>query len=546
MKKFKQILGTAALLVLFIGCQEDDLTFGDVKTPTNLSMEVTIANDFSGNVTVVPQADNAITYQVFFLEGLDPVIITDGGQANFRYTQSGQYSQEIKVVAYGTGGASSSLSQLIDLDVILEIEPVALMNIAGEANAGKRWVWDATNAGHFGVGAPSENFPNFFSAAPNSLDPCLYDDVLTFMHDGNGTYNFALETSGATFMNWAEVKRFFPDATPQQFADECRDINDQISVNTDFVIITAIDGSQVLTVTNSTMSYWSGATTYDILELTDNKLVIRGIQDPFDPPGDQLAWYHTFVPEGAPTPACSSSTGATGSGNNDVLVWSEEFDTDGAPCADDWGYDLGTGNNGWGNGESQYYTDRSDNVIIENGVLKITAKAESFAGSDYTSARIKSHQKFDFTYGRVVARAKLPEGGGTWPAIWLLGSNFQTTPWPGCGELDIMEHVGNDQDRIYSSMHFPGNSGGNPISNSMIVPGVSDEFHDYEVIWTPTLIQFFVDGTLLLNYPNDNTLPFDHDFFLIVNVAMGGSFGGSIDPAFNESSLEVDYIRVYQ
>ncbi len=547
MKNIYRILGIVSVLMVFFGCQEDDATFGDVLVPSGLTADVVVANDQSGNVTVTPSATDANLYHIYFIPGNDPVVISDGEQANFRYTQSGEYSQNIVVTAFGTGGASSSLALTIDLDVRLEIDEVTLNNIAGGPNEGKRWVWDSTNAGHFGVGDPAETFPNFFSAGANELDACLYDDVLTFSHDGNGNYNFQLETTNATFINWAEVKRFFPDATPQEFVDECRDLGTLIETDTDFVIIDDFEtGNSTLTVTNSVMSYWSGATQYEIVELTANKLTIRGLQDPFDPPGNQLAWYHTFVPEGGTAPSCSNDTGATGSGNNDVLVWADEFDIDGAPCSAAWSYDIGTGDNGWGNNESQYYTDNASNVIVENGSLKITARAESFSGSDYTSSRLLSYQKFDFTYGRVEARAKLPTGGGTWPAIWLLGSDFTTNTWPGCGEIDIMEHVGNQQDRIFSTLHYPGNSGGNGVTESLIVPNVSDEFHIYSVEWTPTEIQFAVDGNVYHTFSNNASLPFESDFFLIVNVAMGGNFGGAIDPNFDESTLEIDYIRVYQ
>ncbi len=548
MKVLYKIFALLALALLVVNCQEDDTEFGDVVAPTNLTVVVDVATDQSGNVTVTPTADNAITFHVYFEQDEDPVVIS-GGSAAYRYTRSGEYSQEIVVVAFGRGGVSSSFATTIELDVKLVIIEELLIPLAGNANEGKRWVWDASNAGHFGVGDPAESFPNFFSAGPNSLDPCLYDDVLVFSHDGNDNYSFTLEDTDATFINWAEVKRFFPDATPQQFVDECRDLEGILDLETNFVVVTDQDTNvSTLTLSNSTMSYWSGAISYEIVELTENKLTVRGIQDPFDPPGAQLAWYHTFVPEGGgPPPTCTGgSTGNTGSGNNDVLVWADEFNDDGAPCDENWSYNIGTGDNGWGNGESQYYTDRADNVVVEDGVLKITAKAESFQGSDYTSARIISYQKFDFTYGKVEARAKLPTGGGTWPAIWLLGSSFETEPWPACGEIDIMEHVGNQQDIIFSSLHYPGNSGGNAVTESINVPGVSDGFFVYTVEWTPSQIIFSVDDTVYHTFNHNVTFPFQNDFFLILNVAMGGTFGGNIDPSFTESTMEIDYIRVYQ
>lgn len=539
-----RILPLLILLLSVVSCQEDDNQFGDVVAPTNLQINVVVADDQSGNVTVTPSAESAINFHVIFLEGEDPVVVSNGQDANFRYTQSGQYTQVITVIAYGTGGASSSRTISIELDVRLIIDPVLLSQIAGSGS--KRWVWDSSNAGHFGVGDPAVDFPNFFSAAPNQLDPCLYDDVLVFSHDGNDNYTFELETDNATFINWAEVKRFFPDAAPQQFVDECRFIDDQIETNTTFVIIEE-GGTLSLTVTNSTMSYWSGSFEYEITELSEDKLIVRGLQDPFDPPGQQLAWYHTFVPEDGTAPTCPSGhTGASGSGNNDVLVWADEFDIDGLPCSANWTYDLGTGDNGWGNGELQYYTDRPENAVVESGLLKITAIAEPFQGSDYTSARIRSENLYEFTYGRVEIRAKLADGGGTWPALWMLGANFDSVGWPTCGEIDIMEYRGNQPNVIHATVHYPGNSGADGVTDTTFIQDVAADFHIYELEWDENNIIFSVDGEVYHTVPNDASLPFNLDFFLIMNVAMGGTFGGDVDPGFTQATMEVDYVRVYQ
>lgn len=546
MNQIKQYILLLTVFLYAIGCQDDDSKFGPVAAPTNLMVDVQVANDQSGNVTITPTAENAINFLVYFVEDADPVIVSSSGQsATYRYTQSGNYTQIITVVANGPGGVSSTAAVAVELEVRLVIDQATLALIAGDGQ--KRWVWDASNAGHFGVGDPAENFPNFFSATPNSLNDCLYDDVLVFSHDGNDNYTYELQTSGNSFVNWAEIKRFFPDATPQEFVDECRDLGDQISTTTDFVIIEdAATGVQTLEVSNSMLSYWSGAMTYQIVELTASKLTVRGLQDPFDPPGNQLAWYHTFVPEGGPPPCPSGATGNTGSGNKDVLIWADEFSDSGAPCSSNWSYDIGTGENGWGNGESQYYTDRNSNVKVEDGVLKITARAENFNGSNYTSARLLTKDKFEFQYGKVEVRAKLPEGGGTWPAVWSLGADIDSNPWPGAGEMDIMEHVGNQQDRIFSTVHYPGASGGDAIGDSAVIPGVSDNFNIYTIEWDEDQIVFAVNDVVHFTFVNSDAVPFNKNFFLLVNVAMGGNFGGVIDPSFQESTLEIDYIRVYQ
>lgn len=230
------------------------------------------------------------------------------------------------------------------------------------------------------------------------------------------------------------------------------------------------------------------------------------------------------------------------------LVWAEEFNEDGAPDSSKWGYDIGA--SGWGNNEPQFYTSRSENVIVENGFLKITAKKENFEGAPYTSARINTQGKFSFKYGRVEVRAKLPEGGGTWPAIWMLGSNFQTVGWPASGEIDIMEHKGNEPGKVHSAIHTPSSYGATNNTGSAMVANVSSEFHIYAVQWTSQKLEFSVDGNVHYTYnpanKNSSTWPFNNPQFLILNVAMGGNFGGTIDPDFTKGTMEIDYVRVYQ
>ncbi len=226
------------------------------------------------------------------------------------------------------------------------------------------------------------------------------------------------------------------------------------------------------------------------------------------------------------------------------LLWSDEFDVAGAPDPAKWGYDLGAG--GWGNNELQHYTNRPENVIVSNGTLKIMAKAETYSGSAYTSARLLSKDKFSFRYGKVEARAKLPEGVGTWPAIWMLGNNISTAGWPACGEIDIMEHLGRQLNKIYGTLHHPGHSGGNADGGSITIANATTEFHKYAVEWSASAIKISVDDVVFYTFNNAANLPFNQNFFLILNMALGGNFGGTIDPAFNNATLEIDYIRVYQ
>ncbi len=228
------------------------------------------------------------------------------------------------------------------------------------------------------------------------------------------------------------------------------------------------------------------------------------------------------------------------------LVWSDEFNTDGAPDASKWSYDIGTGSNGWGNNELQYYTNRTENVIVSNGTLKITAKKENFSGSEYTSTRLLSKDKVSFKYGKVEVRAKFPVGAGTWPAIWMLGNNINTVPWPACGEIDIVEHIGRQLNKIYGTLHYPGRSGGNANGTTINIPNATTDFNKYTLEWSASEIKISANDVVFFTFSNNNTVPFNQNFFFILNVAMGGSFGGSVDPAFVSSTMEIDYIRVYQ
>lgn len=236
-----------------------------------------------------------------------------------------------------------------------------------------------------------------------------------------------------------------------------------------------------------------------------------------------------------------------------TLIWSDEFNTDGNPKSENWAYDIGTGCPdlcGWGNGEAQYYTNRLDNASVQNGVLTIKAKKENYEGASYTSARLKTQGKFSFTYGRVEVRAKLPEGGGTWPAIWMLGSNITSVGWPSCGEIDIMEHKGNEPGVVSSAIHTPSSYGNTQNVSSITVQNVATEFHVYAIEWTEDKIDFYIDDQLHYTYnpttKNNDTWPFNKDQFIILNIAMGGTLGGEIDPNFSEATMEIDYIRVYQ
>lgn len=229
------------------------------------------------------------------------------------------------------------------------------------------------------------------------------------------------------------------------------------------------------------------------------------------------------------------------------LVWSDEFDEPGTPNPAKWNYDLGTGDNGWGNNELQYYTNRLDNAYISNGTLKIVAKKEDYSGKQHTSARLKTQGKFDFKYGKVEVRAKLPVGvPGIWPAIWMLGSNITPIGWPACGEIDIMEYLTRDPEYIYATFHYPGRFGETADGNKIKYTNATAGFHLFSVEWTPEQLKIYVDEQLIHSIKNSVALPFNNNFFIILNMALGGNFGGALDPVFTNAVFEIDYVRVYQ
>ncbi|RYF85677.1 MAG: glycoside hydrolase family 16 protein, partial [Chitinophagaceae bacterium] len=226
------------------------------------------------------------------------------------------------------------------------------------------------------------------------------------------------------------------------------------------------------------------------------------------------------------------------------LVWSDEFDVSGAPDPSKWGYDLGAG--GWGNQEVQHYTNRIDNAVVSNGTLKIHAIRENlYAPAPFTSARLLTKDKFAFKYGKVEVSAKVPAGVGTWAAAWMLGANINTVGWPACGEIDIMEHLGREINKVYGTLHYPGRSGGNADGSTKMITNATTQFHKYSLDWSATAIKIYVDDQLIHSVNNSTAIPFNHDFFIILNLAMGGNFGGPVDPSVNGATLEVDYVRVY-
>ena len=240
-----------------------------------------------------------------------------------------------------------------------------------------------------------------------------------------------------------------------------------------------------------------------------------------------------------------------------TLVWHDEFD---GPTLDTTKWSLLTGGNGWGNNESEYYTVRRENAYVEKGVLVIKAIRERYSGPDhvekpYTSARMQTLGKFEQAYGKFEARIQVPAGNGIWPAFWMLGADIKTARWPGCGEIDIMENIGREPNIVHGTLHGPGYSGDKGITGQYALPEgqrLSGDFHVYNVEWEPDVIRWYIDSHLYhtvsrADLPPNTRWVFDHPFFLLLNVAVGGNWPGPPDEStvFPQTML-VDYVRVYQ
>ncbi len=273
--------------------------------------------------------------------------------------------------------------------------------------------------------------------------------------------------------------------------------------------------------------------------------------------------------------SCSTSETQTVA-NFTELVMHDEFDIDGAPDNTIWGYDIGRGNDGWGNNELQYYTSRTENVKVENGYLLITAKKESYEGASYTSSRLLTKGLFTQKYGRFEARIRLPYGQGIWPAFWLLGADSEEVGWPNCGEIDIMEFRGQNPTTVLGTVHGLGYSGETSISKSysLLNDRFDTDFHIFGIEWGPEYINYYIDDVLYNQItPEDlptsappidlcnglseercaelkagwNKWAFDKPFYIIINLAVGGNFVGApnSETVFPQTML-VDYVRVYK
>jgi len=694
MKKLKYIM--VSVFAVMMSCDGDDIDIPESVTPSNLT--VSAQNMGEGVFDFTASATNANYYHYDFGDGTSA--LETSGATSKTYEEIGDNTYTVTITAGSTEG--KKISETLEVSVSLAFTDTETVTFLTN-DSSKTWFLAASQQGHLGLGPAREGidgdwwYPKWYSAAAfekcgTEDSDCLCDDELTFLVNANGGLVYSLDNKGQTYFNVGH-KAVVGGGEDIDFCYDF-DTSGEKAVQLSEVVGNVPEGEttgiQMTFSDGGFMGYYVGSSVYEILSISEDFLYVRT----YDTENADLAWYHKFT-----------SDVAVDGGDESLetiytnLVWSDEFDVDGAPNAANWGYDLGAG--GWGNGEAQTYKDAAENVKVEDGVLKITAiagegeaavhyfdemtlvdvsgatqtledfegtppvftgfggvgtavianpdptgentsanvaestkalGAETWAGSFFdlsapvdlvaypsislktwspavganiilklenqanadenvevsvnstvanawetltfdftgvpvgtydrvvlffdfgvspsggiTSGRIKSENLFEFTYGRVEIRAKLPSAGGTWPALWALGANFDEVGWPTAGEIDIMEHVGNNNNTISSALHYPGNSAGNAVVGSTPVENATSEFHNYTVEWTPDSIKFVVDDQLVHNsFVNNATTPFNADFFLIMNVAMGGTLGGTIDAAFTEDTMEVDYVRVYQ
>ncbi|WP_037318348.1 family 16 glycosylhydrolase [Salegentibacter sp. Hel_I_6] len=542
-------LSVLALLFFSIACTDDDYELGTITTPSNLTVTTEVVGqtedmpngDGSGAVNFNASADNAMSYKFIYGDGFEEVSST--GETTHSFNENGVNDYTVTIIASGTGGNSSSMSTMVTVFSDFN-DPETKELLTGGSS--KTWFVAASQPAHLGVGPSSgEGFtsPIFYSAAPfekagAEVSSCFYTDEMTFSLNANDNIVYNYNNNGLTFVNVAFTGDFGGDGSEDQCLDydNTGDFSASLSPSTSGLPEEATTGTVINIAGGGTMSYYVGSSSYEILDITATTMDVRVIPD--NDPG--LAWYLKFT-----TSQGEEEEPEEFESQFNTEIWSDEFDGD-VLDTNNWNYEIGNGVNGWGNNEAQYYTDSEDNVRVEDGNLVITAKREAESGFNFTSARITTKDKFEFTYGRVEIRAKLPAGGGTWAAFWMLGAEWPEEDWPGVGEMDIMEFVGNDPGKTISALHFPGNSGGNAIVGDTQVADATSEFHIYEVEWTSEKITFLVDGMPHLEFDNDDSTPYQDDFYLLFNIAMGGTLGGNIADDFQESSMEIDYVKVYQ
>ncbi|WP_117883782.1 glycoside hydrolase family 16 protein [Aureibaculum luteum] len=531
MKTFKYFITGLLGLLLVTSCQDDTADVGDITAPSNVVITTEVVGidannpngDGSGTVNFKVNADNALAYH-FVYNG--ETTLAPQGEMTYDFAITGLQTYTVTVIAYGTGGNSTSKTVQLEVLALYEAPADLLDMLVG--NTSKTWRIKSESA-HFGLGPVGGGvFAEWFSAgAETKAGTGMYDDRYVFNADGTFTHI----TNGTVFGRENLINEI--GGPGDGTADGADILNYSYGDYTEGWSLNAPGGIETLSLTGlGFMGYYTGGNhKYEIFARSASEMTLRTT----DGNGEFDWWFVLTSDDG------SEPTAFVSEFNN--LSWSDEFDTDGSPDSAKWGYDIGAG--GWGNNEVQTYTNESANAIVEGGFLKINAIKD---GVMYTSARLKSQGLYDFTYGRVDVRAKLPASAGTWPAIWMLGANFETIGWPASGEIDIMEQTGGDKNSILGTFHWldSGTNTNASYGETATENTSTTDFHIYSLEWTTDKVIVLIDNVPYTTLANNADLPFNADFFLILNIAMGGTLGGDIDAAFTQDTMEIDYVRVYQ
>ena len=534
----KQGLYNLFLFVIIIfscsGESTDDATDPsnpDKIIPSNLTLSVEIIGldsnnpngDGSGVVRFTATADNAVNFSFRF--GTGDSEESSSGVVEYTYTNTGTNTYNINLLAYSSTNHFVSTSQTIEVYVTppLDADLVALLSGGSQ----KSWKVNAAYDAHFSNGDKQFKYPTWWEASSLSKSNAgFYDDKFIFKSDGT----YIHETNGDVYgkANYL-IQTFGNTGQPINSSSEIEKYS-LSNYQTTFSVEKENDENKLSFQDKGFIGFFVGQHKFTIECYDNNNLFVRAVDD------QNRAWYIWLTDQVVSTvPSKDIFTN---------LIWQEEFNYNGKIDSNKWVYEI---RDQWYNEELQATTNRLDNVVVQDGRLRIIAKRENYNGKSFTSGRIKSNGKFDFTYGRVDIRAKLPGEKGTWPALWLLGSNYDDIDWPKCGEIDIMEHAGNRLNKIQGTVHHPDVSPGSGRGGETYdYNNVSTDFHIYSVVWNEKAITFLVDDKPFYILGNSCALPFNWDFFLILNIAMGGTFGGSVPDSFVSDIMEVDYVRVYQ
>ena len=498
--------------------------------PSNLTLTIDIVGsdnnqpngDGKGVVNFTANATDAVSYSFRFGTGES---FTSSGTAQYSYKDVGTKTYDIKVLAYSSTNNYISVDKKITVYVKPASEQSLLELLAGSSS--KTWKINAAQDAHFSNGDPEKKYSTYWEApAFSKLNSGFYDDEYIFEIDG--TYKH--KTNNSVFGKAGHLTNDFGSSSKSP--NSAGEIENYILDDYQTTFVAKKDNGENKLEINGKgfIGFYVGQQKFTI-ECYDSENIYLRVMDE----AENVAWYVWLTSKEV------SETNPKDQFKN--LIWSDEFNDNGAIDSSNWIHEVG---DKWFNDEVQSYTSRLDNSKVEDGKLKIIAKKESYNGNNYTSARIISNTKKDFTYGRVDIKAKMPGKIGTWPALWLLGSNFRTVTWPACGEMDILEAAQSNNFRVQSTVHHPDNYGSGDSHITQEYTDITEKFHIYSLVWTKHALTFYVDDKPHHIVGNSCALPFNWDHFIILNIAMGGHMGGEIDQNFISDIMEIDYVRIYQ